>query len=285
MSDGFVLVDKPPGPTSHDVVDVVRQAYGTRRAGHAGTLDPFASGLLIVLVGRATRLSQYLVGLPKRYTGAMTLGVETDTEDPTGDVTRTDDGWRTLADSAVRSAMASLTGRSLQHPPAHSARKQDGERAYRRARRGDPVELEPREIDVMRFEMTAREGSTVEFAAEVSSGTYLRALARDLGRALGCGAHLAGLRRTHVGSFSVAEAVAVETLRRQAPALRAPREAVGHLTTITLDTERRGMIVHGQPVPAADVAGGPVALVAGGELVAIAQRQGEVLKPKVVLEG
>lgn len=280
-----MLVDKPAGPTSHDVVDVVRQAYGTSRAGHAGTLDPFASGLLIVLVGRATRLARYLVELPKRYTGAIALGAETDTEDPTGEVTHTDEGWRVLSDAAVRDAMAALTGRSLQRPPTHSARKRDGVRAYRRARRGEPVELEAREIEVRRFEMTAREGDRVEFAADVSSGTYLRALARDLGHALGCGAHLTALRRTHVGPFAVADAVEVDTLRRQAPALRAPREAVGHLATLQLDAERRGMVVHGRPVPAADAVGDPIALVAGGELVAIAERQGQLLKPRVVLEG
>jgi tRNA pseudouridine55 synthase len=280
-----VLVDKPTGPTSHDVVDVVRRAYGTRRAGHAGTLDPFASGLLVVLVGRATRLSQYLVGLPKRYTGAIALGAETDTEDPTGEVTRTDEGWRALSDGAVRDAMAALTGRSMQHPPVHSARKRDGVRAYRRARRGEPVDLEPREIDVRQFEMIAREGDKVEFAADVSSGTYLRALARDLGRALGCGAHLASLRRTQVGPFGLDDAVGLDALGQEAPPLRAPREAVAHLATLQLDAEHHGMVVHGQPVPAADAVGDPIALVAGGELVAIAERQGTVLKPKVVLEG
>ncbi len=280
-----MLVDKPTGPTSHDVVDVVRQAYGTRRAGHAGTLDPFASGLLIVLVGRATRLSRYLVGLPKRYTGSITLGVETDTADHTGEVTRTDDGWRSLSDADVVDAMAALTGRILQHPPPHSARKLDGERAYRRARRGEPVELEPREIEVRRFDVTAREADRVEFTADVSSGTYVRALARDLGRALGCGAHLAALRRTAVGSFSVDAAVGVETLRREAPPLRPPREAVDHLPTVQLDAEHRDRVAHGRPVPAADAADDPIALVAGEELVAIAERQGDVLKPKVVLQG
>jgi tRNA U55 pseudouridine synthase TruB len=208
-----VLVDKPTGPTSHDVVDVVRHVYGTRRTGHAGTLDPFASGLLIVLVGRATRLSRYLVGLPKRYTGSIALGVETDTADHTGAVIGTDDNWRSLSDAAVMNAMGALTGRSLQHPPAHSARKLDGERAYRRARRGELVELEPR------------------------------------------------------------------------PPLRPPREAVEHLPSLQLDAEHRDHVAHGRPVPAADVADDPIALVAGEELVAIAERQGDVLKPRVVLEG
>jgi tRNA pseudouridine55 synthase len=280
-----VLVDKPTGPTSHDVVDVVRHAYGTRRAGHAGTLDPFASGLLIVLVGRATRLSRYLVGLPKRYTGSIALGVETDTADHTGEVIGAGNGWRSLPDADVMSAMEALTGRLLQHPPAHSAKKLDGERAYRRARRGETVELEPREIDVRRFDMTARDADRVDFTADVSSGTYVRALARDLGRALGCGAHLAALRRTEVGSFSVDAAVAVEALRRQAPPLRPPREAVEHLPSLQLDAEHRDHVAHGRPVPAADAADDPIALVAGDELVAIAERQGDVLKPRVVLQG
>jgi tRNA pseudouridine55 synthase len=278
-------VDKPTGPTSHDVVDVVRHAYGTRRAGHAGTLDPFASGLLIVLVGRATRLSRYLVGLPKRYTGSIALGIETDTADRTGEVIGTDEGGRCLPDADVRNAMRALTGRTLQHPPAHSARKLDGERAYRRARRGEPVELEPREIEVRRFDMTGRDADRVEFTADVSSGTYLRALARDLGRALGCGAHLAALRRTDVGSFSVEAALELEVLRQEAPPLRPPREAVEHLPSLQLDAEHRDHVAHGRPVPAADGADEPIALVAGEELVAIAERQGNVLKPRVVLEG
>jgi tRNA pseudouridine55 synthase len=278
-------VDKPTGPTSHDVVDVVRHAYGTRRAGHAGTLDPFASGLLIVLVGRATRLSRYLVGLPKRYTGSIALGIETDTADRTGEVIGTDEGGRSLPDADVRNAMRALTGRTLQHPPAHSARKLDGERAYRRARRGEPVELEPREIEVRRFDMTGRDADRVEFTADVSSGTYLRALARDLGRALGCGAHLAALRRTDVGSFSVEAALELEVLRQEAPPLRPPREAVEHLPSLQLDAEHRDHVAHGRPVPAADGADEPIALVAGEELVAIAERQGNVLKPRVVLEG
>ncbi len=264
---------------------MVRRAYGTRRAGHAGTLDPFASGLLIVLVGRATRLSQYLVGLPKRYTGTITLGVETDTEDRTGGITRTDDGWRSLSDETVRQAMAALTGRIMQRPPLHSARKQGGERAYRRARRGEVLELEPREIEVTRFAMTDRHGPNVEFAADVSSGTYLRALARDLGRSLGCGAHLEALRRVAVGPFPVADAVTPDAVQERTPTLLPPRAAVNHLPTVQLDSELRTMVAHGRPVPVTSTAGDPVALVAGDELVAIAERQGAVFKPKVVLEG
>lgn len=280
-----MLVDKPTGPTSHDVVDVARRVYGTRRAGHAGTLDPFASGLLIVLVGRATRLSQYLVGLPKRYTGAIALGVDTDTADPTGEIVRRDGRWRSVTDAEVHAAMRGLTGRMRQQPPAHSARKVDGERAYRRARRGEPVELEAREIEVREFTLRGREADRVEFSADVSSGTYVRALARDLGRALGCGAHLAELRRTRVGSFSVDEAVALETLAREPQPLRPPREAVEHLAAVQLNAEHRVLVVHGRPVPAAAAVDDLIALVAGEELVAIAERDGDLLRPRVVLEG
>jgi len=279
------LLDKPEGPTSHDVVDMVRRALGVRRVGHAGTLDPFASGLLLVLVGRATRLSRFLVGLPKSYTGAITLGVETDTDDHTGAVLREDDSWRSLGDEALAAAMEQLTGSLQQLPPAYSAKQSGGQRAHRLARRGQQLELAPQEIEVSRFEMAARDGSRLRFAADVSSGTYVRALARDLGRALGCGAHLHELRRTAVGPFRVEDAARLETLDDEAPALKPPLDAVPHLPSRELDEEQRVRAAHGQPLERCDQPGDFVALVAGGELVAVAEPSGDMLKPRVVLEG
>ena len=279
------MLDKPEGPTSHDVVDMVRRALRVRRVGHAGTLDPSASGLLLVLVGRATRLSRFLVGLPKSYTGGITLGIETDTDDHTGAVLREDESWRSVSDEAVATAMQQLTGRLEQLPPVYSAKHSGGQRAHRLARRGQPVELTPQDIEVTRFELAAREGSRVTFAADVGSGTYVRALARDLGRALGCGAHLHELRRTAVGPFRVEDAARLETLEGEAPALRPPLEAVPHLPSCELDEEQRVRAAHGQPLEGFDQPGDYVALVADGELVAVAEPCGDVLKPRVVLEG
>lgn len=265
----------------------VRRTLRVRRAGHAGTLDPFATGLLVVLVGRATRLQRYLVGLPKRYEGTIRLGRTTDSGDPTGRVTAETVDAHDLPDDAVRPAMAALTGRYRQTPPAFSAKQRGGERAYVRARRGEAVALDPVEVEVRRFDLTGRDGATLAFAAEVSSGTYLRALARDLGERLGSGAHLTALRRTAVGSFTIAEAAPLPTIGQGTAPLRPLREAVAHLPQLGLDADARGRVIHGRPVPAPpELRGrGPVALVADGELLAVAEPQDGVLAPRVVLAG
>jgi tRNA pseudouridine55 synthase len=264
---------------------MVRRALGVRRVGHAGTLDPFATGLLIVLVGRATRLSQYLVDLPKSYAGVLVLGTETETDDRTGVVVQSLDAWRGVTQAAIASAMTDLTGQIEQRPPAYSAKHTGGRRAHHLVRRGQTVELEPRTVVVSRFELREQEGPRVSFAAEVSGGTYVRALARDLGRSLGCGAHLDELRRTAVGPFRVEDAVALDALERDPPALHPPSEAVPHLSQLELDEARRAQVVHGQPVPGEGVGTEPVALVAHGQLIAIAEPTGGFLKPRVVLEG
>ncbi len=254
-----------------------------RRVGHAGTLDPFASGLLLVLLGRATRLSQYLVGLPKIYEGRIRLGAVTDTDDRTGTVVRACEDWRSLSDDHVRDAMAALLGAQLQRPPAFSAKKTAGQRAHRLARRGAPVELAPAPVEVRRFELCARDGAGVGFVAEVSSGTYLRALARDLGDGLACGAHLEELRRTHIGPFTVDDAVAFEDVTGDPGPVRPPLDAVAHLRRRELSASECALVRHGR---ALDTAGGPdtpVALVADGVLLAVAHRDGDRLKPRVVL--
>lgn len=279
----MLLLDKPSGPTSHDMVDAVRRSLGTRRVGHGGTLDPFASGLLVILVGRATRLAPYVVGLTKRYEGAIRLGVVTDSDDRTGIVEATHGGWREIETSRIEAAMLALTGRIVQRPPVFSARKRDGERAYRLARRGQPVTLEAREVEVCVFALTSHAGSEVRFEAEVGSGTYIRSLARDLGEALGCGAHLEELRRTAVGPFAVVDA---ETLDAEVGArlnVRPPREAVPHLPARELSGEEYQAVRHGRPIACDEATAGPIALVSGGQLVAIAEPAGEILKPKVVL--
>ena len=279
-----MLVDKPAGPTAHDAVALVRRALGAPRAGHSGTLDPFATGLLVVLTGRATRLARFLVDLRKTYTGKMRLGVVTDTGDATGEMVSRDEGWRDLPDDRIDSALRSLTGPIMQVPPVYSAKKVAGQRAYRLARRGEAVELEPREVCVFRFEMLRRIEDTVEFDCEVSSGTYIRALARDVGSALGCGAHLEELRRVSVGQHRVEAALPLDAIG-PGTALRPPLQAVSHLTVVTVDEETRRRVRHGQPVPSAATADGPVALVADTTLVAVAEARQGWLRPKVVLEG
>jgi tRNA pseudouridine55 synthase len=279
-----VVVDKPAGPTSHDVVDIVRRATGTRRVGHAGTLDPFASGVLPVLVGRATRLVPYLMGLAKRYTGVIRLGVTTDTGDRTGTVLRGDGSWQSLGDEALADALASLTGPHAQRPPAYSAKKVRGVPAHRRVRRGQDVWLAPRDVVVHTFTCTGRDGPDVTFAAHVSSGTYLRALARDLGERLGCGAHLMELRRTAVGPWTDRDAVPLEGVRPPfalAPALA----AVPHLPVRALDPEEAAGVRRGRTVSAGEAADGPCALVDDGTLLAVAERRGDQLVPRVVLAG
>ena len=282
-SDGLLLVDKPSGPTSHDVIDQVRRVLGLRRVGHAGTLDPFASGLLLVLLGRATRLAQFLVGLSKRYEGAIRLGVATETDDRTGTVTIRQDGAERIPDSALQEAMTSLIGAQRQHPPAYSAKKVGGRRAYRLARSGRTVELPAVDVEVFQFTPIAREGATVRFEALVSSGTYVRALARDLGDRLGCGAHLAELRRTAVGSFEIGAAEPLATLGEPSTTVLPPLAAVSHLERRALADDERDAAAHGRPIAAAAAPSTPIALVHSGQLVAVAERSGDALRPRVVL--
>ena len=213
--DGLVLIDKPPGWTSHDVVARVRRLAGTRKVGHAGTLDPMATGVLVLGVNRATRLLTYLVGADKEYTATIRLGQSTSTDDAEGEIT-TSPGAREVAADALTEAIGQLTGQIDQVPSAVSAIKVDGRRAYDRVRAGQDVQLAPRAVHVEVFAVTAGpEPATAPGGTEVldvqvrvvcSSGTYIRALARDLGEALGTGGHLTALRRTRVGGFGLDQA-------------------------------------------------------------------------------
>ena len=273
----------PDGPTSHDVVDSVRRAVGTDRVGHLGTLDPFAAGLLVIVVGRATRLAAFAAGWEKAYEGVIRLGTTTTTDDATGTPIATSDAWRGLERSDVERVLAGFRGAYDQRPPAYSAVKVAGEAAYRRARRGEGVLLQPRRVEVTELELESFAPPDVGFHATVSGGTYLRSLARDVGEALGCGAHLATLRRTRVGPFRLADAVAPDAVT--ARALRDPAALVRDLPARELDDAGCAAVVHGRPVPAGDETRetGHVALFWGGQLVAVAQRAGAVLKPRVVV--
>jgi tRNA pseudouridine55 synthase len=209
---GALLVDKPPGLTSFDVVARVRRALREPKVGHAGTLDPMATGLLIVLVGReATRVQDRFMGLPKTYTGTLRLGETTPSYDAESPVeTRTP--AEHVTDQAIAAALPAFVGEIEQRPPAFSAVKVGGERLYKKARRGEAVEIAARPVTVYAFEVTGRRGSDVDVRIACSKGTYIRSLAHDLGQALGVGAHLVALRRTAIGPFTSDEAWALDAL-------------------------------------------------------------------------
>ena len=275
------LVAKPRGPTSHDVVDIVRRALATSRVGHLGTLDPFAEGLLVVVVGRATRLAPYAAAWRKSYDGVIRLGATTSTDDATGAVTGTSGAWQALDAGAVRAAAAHLVGALEQRPPAYSAVKVDGVRAYRRARRGEAVVMAPRRVTVFALEVTAWRPPDVDFRATVSGGTYLRSLARDLGERLGCGAHLAALRRTAVGPFRLEDAVAPQAVT--AADVRDPAALVADLPRRVLTGDEREAIRHGRPIPVRETESGTIVLMADGSLLGLGEVVDGQLKPRVVL--
>ena len=266
---------------------------GTERVGHLGTLDPFAAGLLVIVVGRATRLAPFAAGWPKAYEGVIRLGATTGTDDATGEPVATSDAWHDIDAGQVERVLATFRGAYDQRPPAFSAVKVAGERAYRRARRGEAVALAPRRVEVGELALVRYAPPDVSFRARVSGGTYLRSLARDVGAALGCGAHLAALTRTAVGAYRLADAVAPEVVTGQD--LRDPGELVADLPRRDLDAAEREAVLHGRgigdrgsglgvtfPSPESR-APSPVALFAEGRLVAVAERVGDLLKPRVVV--
>jgi len=273
----------PGGPTSHDVVDTVRRALDTERVGHLGTLDPFAAGLLVIVAGRATRLAPFAAAWAKTYEGVIRLGTVTTTDDATGAPVTTSDAWQSADAATLERVFAGFRGAYDQRPPAYSAVRVGGERAYRRARRGETVTLPTRRVAVAELALTSFAPPDVGFRARVSAGTYLRGLARDVGAALGCGGHLAVLTRSGVGPYRLADALPPEQVTRSA--LRDPAELVRDLPRRELDPGEETAVRHGRPIPGAggENDGGRVALFADGQLVAVAERVGAVLKPRVVV--
>ena len=281
--DGVIAVRKPAGPTSHDVVAAVRRRLGGPRAGHLGTLDPFADGVLVVVTGRATRLARFAADWRKAYRGTIRLGTVTATDDATGAPVATSDAWRGLDRQVVEQALARFRGAIMQRPPAYSAVKVDGERAYRRARRGETVALAERTVTIDALELEDVTLPDLRFRAVVSGGTYLRSLARDLGESLACGAHLLMLTRTAVGPFTLDAALAPDAVT--AEALGAADALVADLSRRELTAEERDAAVHGRPIPKGSRTGdgGSVALFYEGTLVAVAEVVDDVLKPRVVV--
>jgi tRNA pseudouridine55 synthase len=276
-------VDKPAGLTSHDAVQRVRRALRTRQAGHTGTLDPFATGLLVVLVGRATRLARFVESEAKTYLATARLGARTDTDDLTGAVVEERPVERVRLEQVLE-ALAGFAGEQRQRPPAYSAKHVGGERSYRLARRGAAVEPPETMVTVHRIELVSWEPPAVSFRATVSPGTYLRAIGRDLGERLGVGAHLTALRREAIGRLRVEQAVALDAVT--AEALRPPALVLGHLPAVELDPAAKAAVVHGRAVAdrgARMDPGIPVVLLAGDELVAVARPEEGRLQPTVVL--
>ncbi len=286
LVDGLLLVDKPAGITSHDVVARVRRAQRTRRVGHAGTLDPFATGLLVCAVGQATRLLAYVHGEPKVYRARIDFGAATNTDDRTGEVIARGPApdWARLP-----TAIASLTGPLQQIPPAYSAKHVDGERAYARARRGESVSLPPVSIEVHGWREQGRGDDWIDAEITCSGGTYVRALARDLGVALGTVAHCGELRRIASGPLSVTDAVPFDALAPGAMLpVRSPLDAMPHLGRQLVSESQAADLRLGRMV-AAEIDGSWAALVQAGDgrIVAVGERIDRagvaVWQPRVVL--
>jgi tRNA pseudouridine55 synthase len=271
--DGVVVIDKPAGKTSHDVVDRVRDVFKTRKVGHGGTLDPDATGVLLIGIGRATRLLAYAQAGPKRYRATARFGVTTSTQDASGDVL--EERPVQLSGEVIEGALASFRGEIDQIPPMVSAVRVGGERLYEKARRGEEVERRPRRVTIHSLDLVDFDGvDRATLDVTCSGGTYVRTLIADLGEVLDCGAHLEDLRRTQAGIFTDADAVPLDELRVEA--LRPLVDAVGDLPRVEVDASDAARVAHGQ---ALEVADGPtegrfVAIVKDGNLLAVYAREG-----------
>ena len=253
--DGVLVVDKPGGPTSHDIVDCVRRALRTRRVGHTGTLDPFATGVLPVCVGRATRLARFLSGGEKEYVATVRLGFATTTDDRTGEPLGPPVPFEGAPESLAK-ALDGLMGSFDQVPPAFSAKHVGGRRLYELARRGEAVPRVATPVTVHAIRLLAREADTVEIAVRCSAGTYVRALARDLGERLGTGAHLTALRRTRSGPFELSQSVSGDDLAGAAERMIPVAELLLDLPAVTVAAEGRRLVGHGRELGPGDVVRG-----------------------------
>ena len=286
--EGVLVVDKPAGMTSHDVVDEVRRRLSTKKVGHAGTLDPDATGVLVVGVGRATRLLSFTQAAPKRYRATARFGVTTSTQDASGEVVERRAPSFTRTD--LETTLTKFTGAIEQIPPMVSAVKVGGERLYKRARRGEEVERAPRPVTV--HELVLVDWDSHQYVAQLevacSGGTYIRTLVHDIGESLGCGGHLAKLRRTEAGSFTEAEAFAITDVDNSK--LRPIGDAVRDLPRLDLNDEEERSVSHGRALPVAEagpISGlaedAPVALFSSNVLLAVYVRRGDSLVAERVL--
>jgi len=289
---GLIIVDKPVGPTSHRIVNLVRQGTGIRKVGHAGTLDPRASGVLVLCLGPATRLSEYLSTTSKRYEATVRFGATTRTYDGDGEFIRRSDVLPTIAQ--IQAALPQFVGEIQQAPPPFSAIKLQGRRAYDMARAGEPVDLAPRGVTIYRLDMVDYQPPDLALAIECSAGTYVRSLANDLGDCLGSGGYLAALRRTKAGPFGIEQAVSLERLERSFAAhsweefVLPAADALPQMPLVRLDADQLEAVRHGHRLPAAPHSAGMArGMGPDGELAAIleAVEGGSLWHPrKVFLE-
>ncbi|MEU9022130.1 tRNA pseudouridine(55) synthase TruB [Actinomadura sp. NPDC048394] len=288
-NSGLVIVDKPADWTSHDVVGKMRRLAKTRRVGHAGTLDPMATGVLVLGVGKATRLLGHLALTEKGYDATIRLGESTNTDDAEGEITATVSA-ASVADEALHAGIAALTGPIEQVPPQVSAIKVNGQRAYKMARKGEEVELAARPVTVHEFRVldVRRHGEVIDVDASVacSSGTYIRALARDLGAALGCGGHLTALRRTRVGPYDLAMARTLDQLGEKLEILPMAEAVAAVFPRRDVSEDDARKVAHGGRLAAAGLGPGPVGVFApDGTLLALVEEQGKLAKPLAVFVG
>ncbi|MDI1459415.1 tRNA pseudouridine(55) synthase TruB [Catellatospora sp. KI3] len=290
VTDGLIVVDKSPGMTSHDVVAKVRRIAGTRKVGHGGTLDPMATGVLVLGVGRATRLLTYVVGTDKVYRGTVRLGQSTVTDDAEGDVTASAPAGQ-VTEEQIRAGLAAQTGEVDQVPSAVSAIKVNGVRSYHRVRQGEQFELPARRVTISRIDVlnVTKLDDVVDVEVEVacSSGTYIRAIARDLGAALGVGGHLTALRRSAVGGFTLDESYTLEQLAELADPVALPlAQALTRAMPVrTVDADAARTVSHGGPLPATGQTG-PYGVVGpdGAALAVMSERNGKA-RAEIVLVG
>ena len=289
---GVVNLDKPVGPTSHDMVGLLRRLTGTRRIGHAGTLDPLASGVLPILVGAATRFSEELTGGRKRYDAVVRLGARSATDDAEGPIT--DSGAPTPSEAAIRDALTRFVGTYDQRPPDFSARKQGGTTAHRAARAGAPIEVPPRRVTVDAIDLVSIEPADGQLDVRIDvtcgAGTYIRAIARDLGEALGSGGYLRALRRTEAAGLRAADGIRPEQLEALAAEGRLAEaiQPVGDLLPlprVTLDADAAWRFLHGSTQPMAGQSDGKAVIYRGDELLGIGLIGGGVLQPEKVVAG
>jgi tRNA pseudouridine55 synthase len=286
---GLTIVDKPAGMTSHDVVSRMRRVAGTRRVGHGGTLDPMATGVLVLAIGPATRLLTYISGSDKAYLATIRLGMATVTDDAEGEpVNRADASW--VTEVQAREALAAFRGEIEQVPSSVSAVKIAGQRAYARVRAGEQVALKPRRVRIFRLELT---GATrpepglldCDIEVECSSGTYVRAIARDLGSALGVGGHLTMLRRTRVAGFTLRQAVTLEALEHTGQAVGIEAGSAADLLFARRDVaaSEAQRLSHGNPLPAVGIPGSYAVFGPDGTVIAVVRESGGLARPEVVL--
>jgi tRNA pseudouridine55 synthase len=284
---GLIVVDKSGGMTSHDVVSRVRRIAHTRRVGHGGTLDPMATGVLILGVGRATKLLTYVIGSNKRYAGTIRLGQSTITDDAEGELTSSTSA-SAVTDEAIRSALAAQTGVIQQVPSAVSAIKIDGKRAYKRVREGEAVELPARTVTVSTLDVLdiRRQGDVIDVDVDVacSSGTYIRAIARDLGAALGTGGHLTALRRTAVGDFTLDDAATLDELASAEDplSLTLDEAAARFFTRRDASSDEAAVLSHGGPLDPSGIDGPYAVFAPAGHVIAIVSERDGKARAEVV---